>query len=154
MTTAIDRSEIINTSVSNFLTAMEAKVGETKTLHELGVNNELASHIHDFFTDPLKVLLDSNASAIAGIKKLIQRLVDKLLSSQKDSIIKAFSVSVDAQMVYYICLANDSTEAREPFFEFLEFYEDLGIKNSLPLHFKFVPERVLDKVDLEPMEIR
>ena len=88
--------------VGNFLGSLHQKVRDTKEMHDAGVNNELASYVHDFFSDPLKGLLESNAASLKGIKKAVQNLIGRLFSSQKDSNIKAFSIEADAQIIYVL----------------------------------------------------
>jgi hypothetical protein len=153
MSTTLHKKDDITASVSNFLGSIHQKLGESKSLHDLGVNDELASYVHDFFSDPLKGLIESNNASLNGLKKMVQNLITRFLGSQKDKINKAFHVEADAQLVYYICIKDDKTENREPYFEFIEFYEELGLKNRLPLYIKFVPERVLHRVELEEMSL-
>lgn len=153
MAEVLDRNDDITTNVRNALSSIHERFGDSKALHELGVNDKIASDIQNFFTDPLSALIQSNTASLGALRKLAQRLFLNFLGTQSDSIIKAFNVDVESGLSYYICIKDDSSDNREPFFEFMDIYDELGLRTLLPLQVKFVPERVLGKVDLTPLEI-
>lgn len=154
MEAVLDKSEDINKRVNVFLGSLHQRFGESKSLHDLGVNDELASNVHDFFSNPIKALLEAHLVSLNGLSKIVRNLIEFFLKTQKESINKAFEVEAEGQLVYYICLKNDCFEARDPYFEFIEVYEELGLKSRLPLTIKFVPERVLHKVELEELVLK
>jgi len=153
MTLTEDHKEI-NATVDNFLSLFHQRVGHSKTLHSMGVNDEFSSYVHDVFSNPLKALIDSNTTQLNGIKKSMQKLFDRFLKSSNENIIKAFGMEQENNLVYYVCLKEDTAETREPYFEFLDFYEELGVNTKLPLYIKFVPEEFLDRVTLKEIEVK
>ena len=62
---------------------------------------------------------------------------------------KVYDASKSNDLTYYVVLKEDTFDTRDKFFHFLSSYETLGFNERLPIFIKFLPERVMEKANLE-----
>ena len=149
MITSIEHKDELSGKVRNLLSFLKHDIDHTSQLHSIGINTKLSSSLEDLFTNPLSAMLDIHKISTDKLKQLSNQLTVAFFRSQKDLITKAFQVDQSNRFVYYVVLKEDNTEHRDVFFNFLSFYDEIGIQDNIPVMIKFLPERVMDKAGLK-----
>jgi hypothetical protein len=149
MVTSPESANDINIKVKHLFGYLRKNVDQSDRLHSLGANTKLSASLEDLVTNPFKAMIDMNNMAITSLKKTVNNLVVHYFQSKKNLIVKAFYVEQKSKLTYYVVLKEDSTENRDVFFEFLSFYDEVGLEDSLPLVIKFLPYNVMDKSGLK-----
>ncbi len=147
--TSIERNESVSQKVRKTLQELKNEAEHSRQLHCEGINTRLSASIEGLFTNPLTAMLDVHKTSRFNLKKMVSQLTIGFLHTKHHLLIKAFQVDQQSKLIYYIVLKEDNTSNRDVFFEFLSILDDIGISEGLPVLIKFLPERVMDKVQLK-----
>ncbi len=139
-----------------FIRQYSKRIGEHQSnadlsyaLMEMGTKTEFAQNLEDALFNP--------AGAISEIKKKVDNevisVVDRLFrlfitKAKEDSLINAAfkTNNTNNELRYGIILKEDSHEARDSIFKFLNFYYTLDLSEQVPVHFQFVPEELKERI--------
>jgi hypothetical protein len=132
--------------VLQFLKFIEKDASYSHDLANMGINTQLAQSISNYFSNPLNALGENYLSVSENLKRILEVIVKQFLKSNKEIVAKAYSAP-GSFLEYYIILKNDTSKNRQVFFNFLRQYELLGIDDSLPIHFSFLPKKAVSVMD-------
>jgi hypothetical protein len=118
-------------------------------LFEVGTKTPLTKKIEDFVKNPLKGIIESSSTIDIQVKSLISRLVEQFFISKNDILRNVFLTKNPTNDLHYsIVLKNDTIENRASIFLFFELYNQLDMYYRYPIFFQFVPEGLLDKINI------
>ncbi|UKJ06318.1 hypothetical protein [Solitalea lacus] len=122
----------------------------SQQLHEIGASTELAEFVKKVIDqDPLDLVADNYNRNLEMIKQTIDVIVQKLFSTHKENIKKAYRVQSEGGLsVYDVILKDRSLESRAPFFDFQDDYEKTELGKQFPLIIRFTREANQDKIQM------
>jgi hypothetical protein len=137
--------EAFYSHLQEHLSKVSEKVSESKTLHSIGVYDELFKFIEKANTDPLSIISDKLNGEIKEIHNFLDGMVNSFVSSHGDRIINFERAEhFNNGLYYYIVLKDNSPETKRPFLRFIFDYDQKSLSEKFPIIFDFVSSEIRD----------
>ena len=114
-------------------------------LLEMGTKTEFAQKLEGVLLNPVGAITGIKKSVDNEILSVVDKLVRLFIKKAKDDnlIAAAFKNSnTGLELRYGIILQEDSFEARNAVFGFLNFYSTLDLAEQIPVRFQFIPSQI------------